>query len=726
MPKPFLPLTILALVTVLLGGASAGAAWSQESTTASAKPLSAGDSSAADSAVGSRNSAQKLEDMLIAARRARARYAPGYTRTATKTPALPRDVPQSLVTVSRELVRDQGMQGIADVVRYVPGMTAGQGEGNRDQATIRGNSSTADFFVDGVRDDAQYFRDLYNLERIEALKGSNAMVFGRGGGGGVLNRVTKEAQWETRHDVTAEGGSYGKRRISADLHQSVSRMLAARLNTVYERSDMFRDGASLERSGINPAITIVSQSLKTRINAGYEYFRDHRTADRGIPSFEGRPVATSPSTFFGNPDESYSKAIVNSATATLSHDAGRVQIRNNARVASYDKVYQNVYPGAVDAAGANVSVSAYRQATDRYNLFNQTDVTWTGFTGDVTHDFLAGVELGRQATDNFRSTGYFNGTATSVLVPVGRPFASSPVTFRQSSSDADNETIAGTRSLYVQDQVTISPQLRVVGGARYEQFDVRYRDHRSATRLTRTDGMVSPRFGLIFKPAELVSIYASYSRSYLPGSGDQFSSLSEVTSALRPERFANYEAGAKWDVLDRLGISAAVYRLDRTNTRAVDPAAPTKFVQTGAQRSQGFELSATGNVTPAWELAAGIARQNAVITSATTASAAGASVPLVPRTSLSLWNRYAVTGRFGVALGAVHQSGVFAAIDNKVTLPAFNRFDAALFAGIAHGIMAQVNVENLLNARYYPTAHSNNNILPGSPRAARASLTASF
>jgi catecholate siderophore receptor len=168
-------------------------------------------------------------------------YAAARTRSATKTETPLRDVPQSVSLVTRELIADQAMQGMGDVVRYLPGITMGQGEGHRDAPTIRGNSSTADFFVDGVRDDAQYFRDLYNVERVEALKGSNAMIFGRGGGGGVLNRVSKEAQWTPTRVVTMEGGSFDHRRGMVDLGQGLGSAVALRFNGMYENSGGFRD-----------------------------------------------------------------------------------------------------------------------------------------------------------------------------------------------------------------------------------------------------------------------------------------------------------------------------------------------------------------------------------------------------------------------------------------------------------------------------------------------------
>jgi catecholate siderophore receptor len=688
-------------------------------------PAPKADTLSTDSASTATPKSQTLNVVRIRGKRDAA-YAPDYSRTGTKSTALPRDVPQSITIVNKQLIRDQSMQGIADVVRYVPGISISQGEGNRDQVTIRGNSSTADFFVDGVRDDVQYFRDTYNLESVEALKGSNAMVFGRGGGGGVLNRVTKLPQWNSSRVVTIEGGSFDKRRASVDLQQSLSGVFAARVNSLYENSGSFRDGVTLERSGINPTLSLATTSRSTKLDAGYEYFRDHRTADRGVPSIFGEPVRAT-STFFGNADESYSNAIVKAVSATLSHDAGRLQLRNHSRFADYDKVYQNVFPGAVDPTRSEVSISGYRNAVERRNAFNQTDLTWTMQTWTFRHDALIGAEFGRQKTESFRETAYFGTASTATVnVPLSNPLATAAVNFKQSPTDADHGTTANTRSVYIQDQLSLNDKMRLIGGARFETFDVRYRDDRTPARLKRTDEMWSPRIGLVLKPSEVMSVYASYSLSFLPGSGDQFSSLTEVTSGLRPERFSNYEAGMKWDVLDRLALTGAVYRLDRTNTRAPNPADPTRVIQTGKQRSTGVELSAAGTIVRGWDLAAGIARQNARIESATIASPAGATVPLVPTLSASLWNKVSLTTRIGVAVGAIHQGKTYAAIDNKVTLPSFNRLDAAAFLKLAAGLRAQANLENLLNRQYFPTAQGNNNISPGAPRTVRVSLGADF
>ena len=662
-----------------------------------------------------------LTTLTVVGQRSRGYGAP-RSSTATRTDTPLRDTPQSVSVVTADVIADQSMQGMADVVRYVPGVTMGQGEGHRDAPTIRGNATTADFFVDGVRDDVQYLRDVYNVERVEALKGSNAMTLGRGGGGGVLNRVTKEPRWAPTRVFTVEGGSHDHRRATVDLGQGFG-ALALRFNGMYEDSEGFRDTYQLRRYGLNPTLAL-ALGARTTVQAGYEYFNDDRTVDRGIPSFQGRPSTAPITTFFGNPDSSYATARVRAGSGFVEHVLpGGWTVRNRTRVADYDKDYLNSLPGAVSADGANVTLSAYGNTTERRNVFNQTDVTWEVGTGALRHTLLAGAEVGRQETENFRRTGYYNDAATSFTAPFSAPTVATPITFRQSASDADNGTTASVTSFFVQDQLEISRHLQAIAGMRWERFDIDFRNNRNGEELSRRDELVSPRAGLVFKPVEAASLYGSYSVSYLPSSGEQFSSLSATSSTLEPERFTNREVGAKWDVRPGFSLTTALYALDRTNTTAPDPTDPKKVVQTGGQRTTGVEFGASGNMTSAWQVVGGATFQRAKITSTTSAAPEGRRVPLVPERTLSLWNRLQVHPSIGLGLGVIHQTEMFAAIDNTVTLPGFTRVDGALFVRLAPLLSAQVNVENVLDERYYATSHGNNNIMPGASRTLRLTLT---
>jgi len=643
--------------------------------------------------------------------------------TRTLTPLI--DTPQSVNVVSQQQVRDQLMLSISDVVRYVPGVNAHQGENNRDEIIIRGNNSSSSFFLNGMRDDVQYYRDLYNVERTEILKGSNALSFGRGGGGGVLNRVTKEAGFTPLHEIVLEGGSFSNKRVAADFDQPFNEKLAFRMNGVYENSDSFRNGVSLERYGINPTLTYAHSSA-TRFTVGFENFRDGRVADRGITSFGGQPVDVPIGTFYGNPKDSHARALVNIGSLLIEHQFGKVLVRNRSLLANYDRGYQNYVPGAVNAAQTSVTLSAYNNATDRTNLLNQTDVISSLKTGSVRHNLVGGIDLGRQLTDNLRNTGYFNNLATSLQVPYSDPTTTVPVTFRQSSTDANNHLRTNVAAAYVQDQIDLSRFFQVLAGVRYDHFDLQYHNNRNGQQLRRIDNLVSPRAAFIFKPVSLLSVYLSYSVSYLPSSGDQFSSLTDITQQVKPEQFTNYEAGIKWNLKRSLALTTAVYRLDRTNTRSLDPNDPTKIVQTGSQRANGYEVGLTGPITRAWSVAGGYAYQDAYVTSATTAAIAGAQVGQSPHHMVSLWNNYRLLPRLSVGLGLLNRSAMFATIDDSVRIPSYFRTDAALFYSLTERIRLQANVENLFDRRYIANTDSNTNISPGSPRAVRLALVARF
>ncbi|MET0535958.1 MAG: TonB-dependent siderophore receptor [Steroidobacter sp.] len=673
-------------------------------------------------AAGANARTQDLEEILVEAQREHDSYAVTRTRSATKTDTPLRDVPQSVSVVTARLIQDQSMQNLADVARYVPGAGMAQGEGNRDTIILRGNSSTADFFVDGVRDDVEYFRDIYNVNRVEVLKGPSAMIFGRGGAGGVVNRVTRQAGWDRVGEVSLQGGSWNNGRVSADLGGPVNDRVAARVTGMYEDSESYRDGVKLERHGINPTAA-VQLSDNTQLRLGYEYYDYDRTADRGIPSLSGRPYEVDESTFFGDPDKSPTDATVNIATVVLDHNfSDTVSLRNRTLYGDYNKFYQNVFPGAIDATATTVAISAYNNEQLRENIFNQTDLLFSLDSGPLKHRLLAGAEFGRQVTDNFRNTGYFNDTTTTVQAPLSDPTISVPVTFRQSETDADNHGEATVAALYIQDQVEFSQHFQAVLGVRYDRFEMDFRNNRTGDKFESSDDLFSPRVGLIYKPTDPLSIYASYSKTYAPRSGAQMTSLNLTNESLDPEEFENVELGMKWDARENLSLTAAVFQLDRTNVVIPDPNDPTLSILVDGQRTEGVELGVSGQISEAWSIQGGYAYQDGELT----AQLGGNRLAQLPKHVASLWNKYDFGNSFSAGLGIIHQTEMFAAADNLVTLPGFTRVDAALFYRLSERLRMQVNVENLLDEQYYANAHSNNNITPGSPVAVRASLTANF
>ncbi|NWG92324.1 MAG: TonB-dependent siderophore receptor [Parvularculaceae bacterium] len=645
-------------------------------------------------------------------------YASEQTATATKTDTPLVDIPQSISLITRDLIDDQMMRSMADVVRYVPGVSMAQGEGHRDAPVLRGNASTADFYVDGVRDDVQYYRDLYNAERIEILKGPNAMIFGRGGAGGVINRVTKTASFDPERALTLQGGSFGFARGAVDVGAAFSDRAAGRLNAFYENSDSYRDFAGIERFGVNPALRF-APGAATTIDVAYEFLNDERTVDRGVPSENGLPYAGDRRAFFGNPDASFSKAEVHAGDFAFSHAFSEaLALRNHLRIADYGKYYQNVHAnGAVGSTGVpgEAPLQAYFSGADRFNVFNQTDLILKAETGGIRHAILIGGEIGVQDTDNLRSA---NNNAAGV-VTIAAPTTSAVPVFL--ALQTDNHVNLTTASVYVQDQIDIASWLQLIGGVRFDHFNIDVADNLAGGEIGRTDEAWSPRGGVIVKPANNASIYASYSKSFLPQSGDQFGALSPTTAALEPETFENIEAGVKWEPRAGLVFSAALYRLDRENTIAPGPTAGS-VVLTGASRSKGLEISLAGSITDRWEVLAGYTLQEAEITRATSAASAGADLPLTPKRAFAIWNAYSFTNHWRAGVGVIHQTEQFASLSNTVVLRGFTRVDAALYYTLNERFEAQINIENLFDETYFPTAHNDNNITPGSPRAFRVSI----
>jgi catecholate siderophore receptor len=654
-------------------------------------------------------------------------YRISETSTATKTPTPLIDIPQSLTLIGSGMIRDQAMQSMGDVVRYVPGVQMAQGEGHRDAPIFRGNASTADFFIDGMRDDTQYYRDLYNVEQVEVLKGPSGMIFGRGGSGGLINRVTKQADGMSRQELGATLGSWQNRRLTADFGQAIGDVSAFRVSAFYEDSESYRNFGELTRWAINPTFTL-ERSDTTRVTLGYERFEDERVTDRGIPSqlpLVKLPLETDASTFFGSPDSSPTSATVDALASSVTHElSDRLVLTNKMRVADYDKFYQNVFPGAYTAADGRVSVSGYNNRTARENVLNQTDVTFSAETAGISHAVLSGVELGRQETDNFKQTAYFPAVgpdALSDFVTLTNPIYTGAVEFRQSATDADNHSIAKNAALYIQDQVEFSERWQAIVGVRYDRFEADLLNNRTAQLLSSADDFVSPRAGVIFQPIDNVSIYASHTVSYVPRAGEQLASLTASNSTLEPEEFTNNEIGLKWDFGSRLSTTFAVYQLDRTNVAITDPNNPTLLMLVDGQRVDGIELGLAGEVTERWQMMAGYAHQDSELR--TPGAQSANELGQVPEHSASFWNRYDLSSKLGFGVGVVYRSDVFVATDNAVTLPSFTRLDGAAFYAISENLRLQFNVENLLDEEYYASAHSNNNIMPGSPRAYRLGFT---
>ena len=634
--------------------------------------------------------------------------------TATKTPTPLIDVPQSVSFITEDQLEDQATHQLNDALRYVPGVSMETGEGHRDEVFIRGQESSADFYIDGLRDDAQYYRPLYNIARVEVLKGANALIFGRGAGGGAINRVAKRA--DLRRSFTegeASVDSFGAFALLADVNQPLSDGIALRLNATYEEFDNHRDVYEGRFIGISPTLT-AALGPDTTLIASYTYDDDDRVTDRGVPSFQGRPLRGYDETFFGDPDFNRAEAQVHIGRVRLEHDFnGGLTANATLQYADYDKVYANILPRSTD--GTNVRLGGYRDSTNRENLIGQANLVWEAELSDTLDStLLFGMEAGRQDTRNGRDGIDFTGTDT---VPLAETIFVPPFTLSLGDRARDSELT--TLSFYLQEQLAIGDFVELVGGVRWDRFDLDTVDLVSGVDGSRVDEKFSPRLGVIAKPTPDISVYASYSESFLPQAGDQFLVLTPGQAQFEPEKFTNYELGAKWAPLDNVLVSAAIFRLERTNIRATDPNDPTLTVLAGESRTEGFEIGAVGEVTDFWKANLGYTYLDGELLNDNTFGAAGQRLQQLPKHSISAWNRFDVTDAIGFGLGVIHQSDQFASFSNDIVLPSYWRVDAAAYYTLNERASIQLNIENLFDETYYPSAHGDNNIQPAEPFSAR-------
>ena len=664
-------------------------------------------------------------------------YVAGASSTFTKTNTKIQNVPQTISIVTKDQFQDQGHENLGQALQYVPGVTVQQGEGHRDQITIRGQETNADFFTDGVRDDIQYFRDLYNIEAVEVLKGPAALIFGRGGGGGIVNRVTKKAEWRDIQDASINFGMYDRKRVTLDVGQGVTNDFAVRLNAMYEDSENFRDFFELDRYGINPTIA-VKLSPKTLFRASYQYHYDNRTVDRGVPSVAATntPLKGFQDTFFGNPDVSFTEFRGHVATATLEHEfTSGLKFRQHISYNDYDKFYQNIFPGSsVDAAGnfeigepgnlVNGDDGGYNSDTDRKSFFSQTDFSFQFNTEQVHHTMAFGADFSWQDTRETRFTPIFPdaGPDGGIVINIANPTNFQNVIFPNQTRDRNSDV--KTQGYYIQDQIEITKYFELIAGVRFDRFDVDFLNALNGFQASRVDNVWSPRIGAVVKPTSTLSLYASWSKSFLPSIGDQFTNL-EDEEDFEPQEFENREVGFKWAVLPRLHLTGALFQLDRVNQ-------PIRVggveVASGETETRGGEVGLTGYITDEWQINMGYAHIISEITDNgdNTNNRLGNSVESSPVNQFSVWNRYQFTKLFGAGVGVVYQSEFFPTTSNSVIVPSFTRVDAALYFDINENWDAQVNVENLFDIDYFASAHNNNNISPGAPLSAYATIRAKF
>ena len=683
-------------------------------------------------------------------------------RSSTNISRLPgtvQDTPQSITVITQETMRQQGVTSLEQALRNVPGVTLAIGEGNGglngDQFRIRGFDAKGDIYQDGLRDFGSYVRDSFNTEQIDVLKGPSSESFGFGSTGGVINNQTKRAHLGNAYGIEGSIGTGTLARAVADVNQQINETTAARIvGMVHEQDVADRDHVESDRWGIAGSLGF---GLGTDTTWTLNYLHQHgdRTPDYGVPMVTrpdatvGRPVTeydVSRGVFYGKWQDR-DKSDVDMLTSLFSKKFNDTfTLSNDTRLAHYERDFATSVPGCNTAcsddffAGLNPEISygggnpTYDQKS--YGAQNVTTGIFNFNLGRFRNEAVVGLDLFYQKDDRRLKTIDGDKTPPTIRNP-GDFYGIDDYGFAPGNVRKSDGTSVGA---FASDRFWIIDQLSILGGIRYDKYDSNY------TTITRTTGEVndysadndfwSPKASIIFEPTPQQTYYVSYATSAtLPG---QYATLAPnpigaATPDLEPEENESFEIGAKVSVLDdRLGLSGAVFRVNKSNAYYTD--ADGNSVATGEkQRVQGVELGVTGKITEAWTATLAYTYLDSEIrSSAATPSTVGNKVGNVPENSATLWTTYDVLSHVGEAVpgallvggGVTYQSEMYTASNNTSEVPETFRLDA--FVSYQYeNVRVALNGYNLTDELNY-TGTFNNRAIPDSGRTFLLTVGAQF
>lgn len=685
---------------------------------------------------------QTMTEVKVKSERIQDKPNKGYQATKTrvgKTYQDPQDVPQAVTTLTRELLHDQQVGSLREALRNVVGLSVNAAEGGRagDNFNLRGFYTFGDIYLDNMRDTAQYNRETFNLEQVDVLRGSAAMLFGRGQAGGVINQVSKMAELRDKNVVTGSLGEYDYHQFTGDFNKQLTETAAIRVNVMDRYEETYRknpttgDRPSFDRKG-------VAISFGAGIGTENEFFLNHiYTQTRDVPDFGVRFSGTHPlnssstgasdKTFWGD-NRNFDDSDTRVTTAIFTHKFSEdTQLRTQLRSGTYNRAFWAKTPptGATPAmptfsGSAGGNVARYLN----YETLNlQSDFSTKFELAGMKHALLTGVEylkedsVRRQLTDLDPTTGaLFDRHAKGNL---------------QNSFNADNY------ALYVQDSVEFVPNWTALAGVRRDELHSKYS---SATSPKLSYGENSYRTGLSWQPNPDRHYYATWSDSFSPTAD-----LYQLTVVPQdPERSKTFEVGSKWLFMDGdLAVRTALFTTTKYWERNTDLEA-TSAILTRKRRTNGVEIEVTGKVTDRWDVFAGIALLDARVIKAAQNVAAGNVYSYAdervegqrarntPIGTLNIWTTYALTDawkigggveakgeRYAYQPGSANLSGSFVGGHfNPNSAPGYARVD--LMASYEQPKWAvRLNVKNLLDKEYYDAVYDNGGLVtPGNRRQA--------
>ena len=642
----------------------------------------------------------------------------------SKFPEPLKDTPQSITVVPQKVIEEQAGSTLRDALRNVTGIGINAGEGGGaqgDSFTLRGYNARNDMFLDGVRDQGTYFRDSFNLEAVEVLKGPSSTYFGRGSTGGVINQVSKTPRLDPSYGGISSGGSDFYLRGTLDVNQplrAISPNAALRVNLLAHRNDIAkRDVVENQRFGFAPSIAF-GLGTPTQLTLSYLTQYENNIPDYGFPfGSDGKPVRVDRENFYGV-KEDYERTFANIGTARLDHRfSDQLNLRHTLR---FSHVHREVAPTLPQLVAGTTTINRSRPERDtkEFILSNQTDVTARFDTLGLKHALTTGVEVSRETIDVLRhsQTTAANGLPSTDLFNPSPGVSLSGVT-KTLAADSFTNTLGF--GIFAADTLKLTDYLDIVGGARWDYFSARFDNKLPVgSDFNRIDRDWSYRGGLVFKPTQRQSYYFSYGTSFNPSA--EAIALAANNQNTPPEKNRIFEVGGKFELMNgALSLQTALFRIEKTNARTIDLTDPDVQVLDGKQRSQGFELGIAGRVLPGWNVFAGYTFIDAEIVKSNDLQG---GVPIegnvpqnIPKHSATLWTTYDFLDKWQVGGGPTYVGQRYANNSNVNEVDGYFRWDSTIAYQLNENFSLRFNAQNLTNKHFYESVHPSH-VIPGAGR----------
>ncbi|MGF1566530.1 MAG: TonB-dependent siderophore receptor [Nodosilinea sp.] len=652
-------------------------------------------------------------------------YAPRVSTTATRTDTPLRDIPQSIQVIPRAVIEDRNATELGTALETAASVASNGGRGLSvfgPGFLIRGFENRGGIFRDGVEAFSLGALSTSDIERVEVLRGPASVLFGQGEPGGIINLVPKRPLGEPFYDVSASVDSFGSYDGTVDLSGPITSdsTLRYRLNLSYENFDSFRNLVDGRQLLISPIITW-DISPSTSLDVYGQYTSDRETIDEGLVVGANGIIDLPRERFLGEDFGEFSQDQFNLGYR-LNHEVNdNLTLRHALQYQQYSPRRYAPLFDSLDETTGELGRLAYFSGGNYQRFFTNAEAVGRFNTGSIPHQLLFGVEYRNTLEKpNFQFSNVYDSINIFAPVYVGVPFAIEPEFFR-------DDTIR-TWGIYLQDQIDILPNLKLLAGVRYDtadQFRTTQDIGQPREEFSQSDSAFSPRVGVVYEPVEPLSLYASYTTSFQPAFG---TSRNADASNFDPERGRQFEVGVKGNITDTLSVTLALFDIRRQNVQTPDPNDPLFTVQTGEVASRGFELGLGGEILPGWNITTNYTALDAFVSEDNTIPV-GNRLANVPDNQFSLWTTYQIqTGSLeglGFGLGLYYVSLRVGNSDNSFTLPSYFRTDAALFYR-RHNWRAQLNVENLFDTRYFTSSDQFLGVIPGAPLTVSARVGVEF